>query len=69
MDAARSRYWNSFGGSPGLTFLLGPFSEILRSRGWKPSHLETVFVTNPARAYALACDQAAQGVRTEGSRV
>lgn len=54
MDAARSRYWTSFGGSPGLSFLLGPFSQELRDRGWTDQHLNTIFIENPARAYSLS---------------
>ena len=53
MDASRSRYWTNFGGSPGLSFLLGPFSQELRDRGWTDQHLNTVFVENPARAYSI----------------
>jgi phosphotriesterase-related protein len=53
MDAARSRYWTSFGGSPGLSFLLGQFCQELRDRGWIDQHLNTVFVQNPARAYGI----------------
>ncbi len=54
MDAARSRYWTSFDGSPGLSFLLGPFSQELRDRGWTDQHLNIVFVRNPALAYSLS---------------
>ncbi|WP_213807101.1 hypothetical protein [Granulicella sp. dw_53] len=56
MDASRPRYWTSFGGSPGLSFLLGTFSRELRDQGWTEQHLNTVFVENPARAYSMSAD-------------
>jgi 5-phospho-D-xylono-1,4-lactonase len=54
MDAARNRYWASFGGSPGLTFLLNTFSRELGESGFSDQDLRTIFVDNPARAYALS---------------
>jgi hypothetical protein len=54
MDAARNRYWAAFGGSPGLTFLLGTFSQELRESGLTDTDLKTIFIDNPARAYALS---------------
>jgi phosphotriesterase-related protein len=53
MDAARNRYWTTFGGSPGLSFLLEAFSQELRDLGFTDQHLATIFVDNPSRAYAL----------------
>jgi len=53
MDAARNRYWKSFGGRPGLTFLLGAFCDMLRSNGWSHTEINQVFLHNPASAYAL----------------
>lgn len=53
MDAARSSYWRSFGGSPGLTFLLETFSEQLRAAGWTEEHFITIFCRNPSRAFAF----------------
>lgn len=54
MDAARSNYWIVFGGSPGLTFLLDTFSLQLREAGFTDRDLRTIFIENPARAYALS---------------
>lgn len=54
MDAARSRYWAEYGGSPGLTYLLAVFASELRDRGLPQSALARIFVTNPAAAFALA---------------
>jgi phosphotriesterase-related protein len=54
MDAARSSYWLAFGGSPGLTFLLDTFSQELRESGFTDRDLRSIFIDNPARAYALS---------------
>ena len=54
MDAARSSYWKSFGGSPGLTFLLEDFSRQLRADGWGDEHFAAIFCKNPSRAFAFA---------------
>jgi 5-phospho-D-xylono-1,4-lactonase len=54
MDAARQGYWTSYGGSPGWTFLLGPFAAQMRERGIGAEAQGAIFVTNPARAFAFA---------------
>ena len=54
MDAARSSYWSSYGGRPGLTFLLGSFCDSMRQRGFGPSAIQRIFVDNPAETYAFA---------------
>lgn len=56
MDAARSNYWISFGGSPGLAFLLDSFSHQLRNAGFTNEDLRTIFIDNTARAYSLTLD-------------
>jgi phosphotriesterase-related protein len=53
MDAARSRYWTNFGGSPGLSYLLEEFTSELRAAGWTDADFHTLFVKNPAIAYAF----------------
>lgn len=53
MDAARQRYWRSYGGEPGLAFLLGPFSAAMRERGIGDEAQAGLFVRNPARAFAF----------------
>lgn len=53
-DGARPSYWKSYGGSPGLDYLLGDFSNRARKMGVTESELKTVFVQNPARAYAFS---------------
>jgi phosphotriesterase-related protein len=54
MDAARQGYYRSFGGSPGLPFLLGEFSEAMEARGIGAAIRRRLFVDNPARAFAFA---------------
>jgi len=53
MDAARRTYWHSYGGAPGLTFLLKEFSEVLRSAGVDAAALHRIFVSNPAATFAF----------------
>jgi 5-phospho-D-xylono-1,4-lactonase len=53
MDAARRGYWATYGGAPGMTFLLGEFSGAMRDRGIDEATLAQLFVANPARAYAF----------------
>jgi predicted metal-dependent phosphotriesterase family hydrolase len=53
MDAARQGYYRSFGGTPGLSFLLGDFSDHLSGRGIPAVVRESMFVAAPARAFAF----------------
>jgi 5-phospho-D-xylono-1,4-lactonase len=53
MDAARQKYWRSYGGTPGLRFLLKEFVPRLRNGGLTQEDIETIFVRNPARCYAF----------------
>jgi predicted metal-dependent phosphotriesterase family hydrolase len=52
-DGARASYWRSYGGKPGLDYLLKEFSERARKAGVTDAELMAVFVDNPARAYAF----------------
>lgn len=52
MDAARRTYWRSFGGSPGLTFLLETFFPQMKRDGFPAEFIDLILVQNPARAYA-----------------
>lgn len=54
MDAARQGYYHAYGGSPGLTWLLDGFAELMRARGLDAAIQHTLFVDNPARAFAFA---------------
>jgi len=54
MDAARGTYWSSYGGKPGLTFLLTTFKQSLLSRGLTDTQWEKIVVENPARYFSFA---------------
>jgi 5-phospho-D-xylono-1,4-lactonase len=53
MDAARRGYWTSYGGRPGLTYLLTTFTHLLRERGMTDALLQRVFVRTPAETYSF----------------
>jgi 5-phospho-D-xylono-1,4-lactonase len=53
MDAARQRYWRSYGGAPGLGYLLDEFSASLRAAGVTPEQWHRIFVTTPAATFAF----------------
>ncbi len=52
MDAARSTYWQSYGGSPGLTYLLTTFRDELDRRGLA-DYWNRLMIENPANLYAF----------------
>ena len=52
MDAARNAYWKSYGGKPGLTWLLDRFFPEMVRAGFPESAVHRILVENPARAYA-----------------
>lgn len=54
MDAARSSYWTSYGGAPGLTYLLTTYTAAMKSRGLTDGQLHKIFVTTPARTFSFA---------------
>jgi phosphotriesterase-related protein len=53
MDAARQKYWRSYGGKPGMDFLLCSFIPQLKGRGLRQKDIDAIFVHNPARCYAF----------------
>ncbi|HEY3755676.1 MAG TPA: hypothetical protein VGL42_05965 [Opitutaceae bacterium] len=53
MDAARRSYWKSYGGGPGLEFLLGEFSKRMQAEGIGADLLECLFVNTPRRTYCF----------------
>jgi phosphotriesterase-related protein len=57
MDAARRSYWAVHGGSPGMAWLLGPFAAAMAARGIGAAEQASLFVENPARAFAFAASQ------------
>ncbi len=54
MDAARRRYWRSYGGGPGLDFLLTFFAAELRAVGVTETQLRKIFVETPAATFSFA---------------
>ncbi len=54
MDAARPAYWKHYGGSPGLTFLLDEFTQMMKERGVTDEQWEKIFVSTPASTYSFA---------------
>jgi phosphotriesterase-related protein len=54
LDAARRGYWTAYGGAPGMTYLLDGFDREMRAIGLDDAALRTMFVVNPARAFAFA---------------
>ncbi|MEM1222180.1 MAG: bifunctional 4-hydroxy-2-oxoglutarate aldolase/2-dehydro-3-deoxy-phosphogluconate aldolase [Verrucomicrobiota bacterium] len=53
MDAARPTYWKSYGGEPGLSFLLKQFSQKMRDRGLTDEQWQRIFVSTPAQTYSF----------------
>ncbi|QHW00345.1 phosphotriesterase family protein [Spirosoma endbachense] len=52
MDAARHTYWQSYGGSPGLTYLLTTFRDELAQRGLG-DYWNRLMIDNPAALYSF----------------
>ncbi len=52
MDMARNSYWKSYGGEPGLNYLLSNFHQQMEKRGLK-EYLEKIFFTNPQRLFCF----------------
>ena len=59
MDAARQGYYRAFGGQPGLSWLLGEFSDAMDERGLTETMRRTLFIENPASAFAFMPKEAA----------
>lgn len=53
MDAARSAYWRSYDGTPGLDYLLTTFVEELQKRGLG-SYFDAIFRENPAKIFSFS---------------
>jgi 5-phospho-D-xylono-1,4-lactonase len=52
MDMARNTYWQSYGGSPGLNYLLTTFQQQMKKRGLS-AYLEKIFFTNPQQLFSF----------------
>lgn len=53
MDAARPTYWKSYGGTPGLSYLLDEFSQQLRERELTEAQWQQIFISTPAATYSF----------------
>jgi phosphotriesterase-related protein len=51
LDTTRARL-GSYGGVPGLTYIIEKFIPLMRDRGIDPAQIEGFFVKNPAKAFA-----------------
>jgi len=56
MDAAKNSYWRSYGGQPGLDFLLTKGKQDLENLGLK-QYLKNIFYSTPARLYSFSRDK------------
>ncbi|MEA2519157.1 MAG: 5-phospho-D-xylono,4-lactonase [Chloroflexota bacterium] len=54
MDAARQGYYATYGGTPGLAYLLRDFTSAMDARGIPDAMWRRFFVDNPARVFAFA---------------
>ena len=52
MDAAKNAYWKSYGGKPGLDYLLTTFRQELEARNIG-SYFNKIFIDNPARIFSF----------------
>jgi len=52
MDAARHGYWKSYGGKPGLIYLLTDFVNELHKRGLAEFQ-KNIFIENPRQLYTF----------------
>ena len=52
MDAARNAYWKSYGGKPGLDYLLTTFKDEINNRNLH-DYLDKLFIENPARIFSF----------------
>ena len=52
MDMAKNTYWKSYGGKPGLTYLLTAFKKELIERGLE-NYFGQLFVSNPEKLYSF----------------
>jgi 5-phospho-D-xylono-1,4-lactonase len=52
MDMARNTYWKSYGGKPGLSFLLTTFKDDFEKMGLM-KYYEPIFLSNPQQLYSF----------------
>jgi len=54
LDAARQGYWDSYGGSPGIAYLVDGLPRQMEARGIDASARQAFYVTNPAATFEFA---------------
>jgi phosphotriesterase-related protein len=59
LDTTRARL-RSYGGSPGLSYILDRFIPLLRRRGISEARIGAFFTENPARVFARDCPEPAE---------
>lgn len=52
MDMAKNAYWKSYGGSPGLNYLIERIPDFLKSKGME-EYYQNLFFDNPKRLYSF----------------
>ncbi len=52
MDMAKNAYWKSYGGTPGLTYLMDTIPTFLKSKGLS-EHYQKLFFDNPQKLYSF----------------
>lgn len=52
MDMAKNAYWKSYGGAPGLNYLIETIPDFLKSKGLE-EHYQKLFFDNPERLYSF----------------
>lgn len=62
MDAARRKYWRSYGGKPGLRYLLHEFVLQLSAGGLSQADIDMIFIENPQRCYSFDAHSSARDV-------
>ena len=53
-DNARRSYWKSYGGGPGVAYILRSFIPRLRAEGFSEEHIQQLLVKNAAAAFAFS---------------
>jgi phosphotriesterase-related protein len=53
MDMAKNAYWKSYGGGPGLNYLIETIPNFLKSKGLE-EYYKKVFYDNPKKLYAFS---------------
>lgn len=53
MDMAKNTYWKSYGGSPGLNYLLETIPAFLESKGLS-NHFNSIFYKNPQEIFSFS---------------